>query len=170
MSDEIRLSPTLEKRFWPKVDRRGPDDCWEWHGSKVRGYGQLGNGAKGTLLATRISWWIATDAWPGKLFVLHRCDNPACVNPAHLFLGTQKDNMADCAKKGRNTRGRRLDTTRTPRGTQHYLTKLCDDDVRAIRRLYESGVRVSELQSRFQLSGRGVYKIINRETWAHVTD
>lgn len=87
-------------RFWSKVDIKGPDDCWNWIGSKCQGYGifYLGNRRERShRFITRIM---------GKnikgLSVMHSCDNPSCVNPSHLSVGTQKDNSIDCVNKGRH--------------------------------------------------------------------
>jgi hypothetical protein len=98
----------LETRFWSKVDQRGPDECWEWTASRNQfGYGQIMLGAYGTggkarpFFAHRIAWELIHGPIETGLFVLHRCDNPPCVNPAHLFLGDQSDNMKDAHAKGR---------------------------------------------------------------------
>jgi hypothetical protein len=99
---------TLERRFWAKVVRAEPDDCWLWTGCTVHGYGQIGSGGAGApmVLAHRLSWILANGAIPegtGHLgmCVLHKCDVRRCVNPAHLFLGSHTDNMRDMARKGR---------------------------------------------------------------------
>ena len=88
-------------RFWPKVDRSGGlGACWPWTGATGdRGYGHFWDGAR-YRHASRVAW-ILTHEDPGPLFVLHRCDNPPCCNPAHLFLGTHQDNMDDMTEKGR---------------------------------------------------------------------
>lgn len=88
-------------RFWSKVDIKNAWECWEWLGSKnKRGYGYFSIKRK-PLYAHRYSWIIHNDIIPYKNFICHKCDNPSCVNPSHLFSGTPKDNVMDCVKKGR---------------------------------------------------------------------
>ena len=84
------------KRFWKYVDKRGPDDCWEWLGCILNtGYGQF-HMPKGRIGAHRVSWAIAHRMWPiPEGMICHTCNNKACVNPAHLYLGTQTTNMRD---------------------------------------------------------------------------
>lgn len=91
----------IADRFWPKVDKLGPDDCWIWNGSEHgRGYGGFSYQGR-SVPAQRIAWMLEYGDPPRHLFVCHRCDVPKCVNPAHLFLGTHQDNMDDMAAKGR---------------------------------------------------------------------
>ena len=92
----------IADRFWPKVDKRSPDECWNWVGQRDhQGYGRLKVGSK-PARAHRISWMLSTGESAGSLCVLHSCDNPTCVNPDHLFAGTHSDNMRDREAKGRN--------------------------------------------------------------------
>ena len=88
-------------KFWNKVDRRGPDDCWPWlKGKDRKGYGQT-TIAYQHHRAHRLAWELANGPIPAGLCVLHRCDNPPCCNPGHLWLGTQRDNAHDAIAKGR---------------------------------------------------------------------
>jgi len=91
-----------KKIFWLKVDKKGPDECWEFIGRKdAHGYGHFETGTK-TMRAHRYAYEISHDIIiPYGKYVLHKCDNPSCVNPAHLFLGTQSDNMKDMDSKNR---------------------------------------------------------------------
>lgn len=107
---KTNVRATLEERFWAKVDTSG--SCWVWTANCIkdkngnRRYGLIGAGRRGEgmLYAHRVSWELHNGPIPKGLKVLHRCDNPQCVNPKHLFLGTQLDNVMDMYRKGRNGR------------------------------------------------------------------
>lgn len=96
-----KSKPTLEDRFWAKVDKRGPDECWSWLGASNAGYGLISDGTGKHLRATRASIIIHYGSFDNSLVVCHKCDNPPCVNPDHLFLGTLKNNMQDMHSKNR---------------------------------------------------------------------
>ena len=96
----------LSERFWSKVDKQGSTECWPWTASVVKnlGYGQFGMG--GTMMRShRVAWELSNGPIPAGMFVLHKCDNPPCCNPQHLFIGTQTDNMQDALAKGRHGHG-----------------------------------------------------------------
>lgn len=110
----------LPDRFWSKVSVNAPDECWEWSHSKNNwGYGQHSVGGK-IRYAHRLVYAAAFGPIPQGMCVCHTCDNPACVNPAHLWLGTHKDNAEDRVAKGRSSKSRRALKTHCQHG--HELT------------------------------------------------
>lgn len=99
------LNCTILKRFWAKVDRRAPDECWDWTGSRsIDGYGHFKVGGFETRPASRVAWVIANKRDAGDMLVRHKCDRPCCCNPDHLELGTARDNAADMVERGRASR------------------------------------------------------------------
>ena len=121
------LSPKDIARFWSKVDKRGPDECWPWMGgSKTGEYGRLFiNEGRQNVGAHRIAYFLATGIDPVGLQVCHSCDAPICNNPKHLFKGTNLDNAADMVAKGRQATGERsgrhTHPETTARGDRHGL-------------------------------------------------
>lgn len=147
--------------FWAQVDKTG--ECWVWTGAYPGGvygrrYGRFGFAGR-KYAAHRFSWRIANGPVPNGMHVLHRCDNPSCVNPAHLFLGTHTDNMHDMFRKGRR---------RIVRGKEQGTAKLDDEGVLAIRAKYAAGVRQVDLAAEFGIDQTTVSKIVLRKAWAHV--
>jgi len=118
----------MNNRFWGKINKI-KSGCWEWTGSKSgKGYGLLRlNVGEKLQYAHRVSWEIHNGKIYNSLFVLHSCDNPPCVNPRHLFLGTQKDNIQDAIRKGRFACGEKQ---------KHKIT---ESQVKTIRGLYKKG-------------------------------
>lgn len=140
--------------FWNKVDEGEADECWEWKGNIHQyGYGRIL--VDGTLkLAHRVSYRI-NKSDPGEMCVLHKCDNPPCVNPNHLFLGTREDNNKDAARKGR---------TVNHSGESNPNVELTDKDVQEIRQLPDN-IPNREIAQRYGVSTSTIGCIIRRETW-----
>lgn len=125
-----RWSPNTPETFWARCSNRAdPNACWEWQGArKASGYGKLSYDRRVTT-AHRIAYALTFGPIPSGAFVCHRCDNPPCCNPAHLFLGTPAENTADMLAKGRSY----YPGPSVPlRGAQHYASKLSDDQRREI--------------------------------------
>lgn len=113
-----QLTSKFTERFWSKVDRSGgPNACWPWKGRSSNGYGGL-NFRKKQWRASRMAYLIANGDFDRTLLVCHTCDNPICVNPAHLWLGTHQQNMADRDAKGRTARGDRHGKRKMARATE----------------------------------------------------
>lgn len=152
----------IADRFWEKVDRTGVG-CWLWLAAlNLTGYGvfNLGTG-KGNALAHRYAYELTHGPIPDGLFVCHHCDTPTCCNPAHLFLGTNSDNMQDASRKGRVVIPHH-------KGTAHKLAKLTDDAVREIRACAAAGESQRSLAARFGYTQAGICRVVNRLSWAHV--
>lgn len=161
------LEMTREVRFWKKVDRRGPDECWTWKAAKdPAGYGRFGFFGSRTCLAHRFSWMLTYGPIPKGFYVCHHCDNPPCVNPGHLFCGTASDNVADAIAKGRMVPPRALPGESNPRA------KLTESQVREIRSLFINGDRTfgsRPLGRRYGVDRVLIRAIVERRCWRHVT-
>lgn len=143
------------RRFWSRV-RKG-DGCWIWLGKPTpKGYGII-SVDKRHAYAHRFAFALHNGPIPDGLDVLHSCDNPLCVNPEHLFLGTHVDNMADMVAKGRNPRGERMGNTR-----------LSDADARRIRELHRRGLKPKQLGAIFGVAPPVIGNIVARRTWKHL--
>lgn len=153
---ELRMAAA---RFWPKVAIGQPDECWEWRSPPTwGGYGMFKFRGKDHG-AHRISWILTVGEIPeGEGYhgtcVLHSCDNPPCVNPRHLFLGSHQINMDDREAKGRGNRPKKATNL-----------KLTEADVLEIRRMAASGIRQTDIAKRFELERGHVSRIVNRKMW-----
>lgn len=181
---EINLSEKDKARFWKKVDKSaGPDGCWIWTAAKdMCGYGSFGIGGR-LFGAHRIAWVLAKGQIPHDgsahgICVCHDCpsgDRPECCNPAHLFLGTHKENHADKERKGRGNQpcgdanGSRLHPERLARGEAAGNAKLTNAQVVEIRALYAAGgITYRQLAVQFGVTFPLIGFIIRRKAWKHV--
>ena len=153
----------LSARFWAKVIPEPMSGCYLWIGALNGrgGYGEMKIAGK-VLKAHRVSWYLATGAWP-HLGVLHKCDVPACVRLEHLFEGTQKDNMQDCARKGRN-----IGPSLTPRGESAWNAVLTVALVREIRACVAAGEAQRAVARRLGIARDTLRHVVRGDTWTHV--
>ncbi len=159
----VGTSLPLVDRFWEKVDRRGPDDCWEWlAGKDGKGYGSIWCDGKSEI-ASRVAWKLANGPIPDGIDVLHTCDNPPCCNPGHLHLGTDADNTADKVARGRQAR-----CGYPVRGERNGSAKLTEARVIEIRRAWLAGESQGEITRRLGIPRSTIQKIVTRHTWSHV--
>lgn len=164
----------MEKRFWSKISILEDEAlCWEWRAFRNRdGYGRLTYGAE-DWLAHRLAWILTKGEIPAGLGVLHRCDNPPCCNPSHLFLGDQLANAKDMKAKGRHSHGDthhwhlRPETVR--RGEGHSQGKLTEKAVIEIRLSYSTGRRTQQsLGDEFGVSREMIREVVLLRSWKHV--
>lgn len=149
----------VKDRFDRKWIRDKNSDCWIWSGAvSIYGYGLMSvNSNMGAVYAHRLSWMLKNDKIvPDGMHVCHKCDNPPCVNPDHLFLGTHQDNMDDMYKKGRARRNR---------GSKNHASRLTESDVIEIR---DSKVSGSLMAIKFGVSRQLVSLIRQRKLWQHI--
>lgn len=161
--DGPRAPAPLDVRLWRQVSKGGPDDCWLWTGGGGNGrYGSIQSGGKGSkhLLVHRVSWELADGgSVPDGMVVMHKCDTPMCVNPAHLKLGTYAENTADMIAKGRKR-------TVAPVGNGNGKALLTPELVRYIR---SSDKGQSELARELGVDKNTVRGVLIGRTWSHVT-
>jgi hypothetical protein len=151
----LRRTKPPSQRFWSYVNKGDEEKCWLWKGDcDSKGYGRIGFGGHSgpKISAHRLSWTIHNGVIPEELCVLHKCDTPLCVNPNHLFLGTQADNCADMARKGRQPNPR-----------------LKEKQVLEIRELYkQGGITQEKLSKRYGVCPANISFIVNNIKWKHI--
>ena len=170
MSTNRARRQTPEELFWAHVEKT-EGGCWPWRGASIRGYGRFnsrGLGRQG--YSHRWAYEFTHGPIPDGLHVLHRCDNPPCCNPAHLFLGTHLDNVADMIAKGRgaagDTHGSRTHPERVLRGEGHRLAKLTAAQVAEIRATPRRRGVQRQFARRFGVSEATISMIVNEKTWS----
>lgn len=152
---------SLADRLWEKTVKRGPDECWLFNGRRSTsrsGHWQIWHEGK-MIPAHRVSFELLFWPVPKGLCVCHTCDNGACVNPRHLFLGTPAANNADRDRKGRHV---------ALRGSKNGRSNLTEAEVRDIRRRCREGERQPSIAASYGITQGGVSNIHRRKTWKHV--
>lgn len=154
---------TPEEKFFPKVSKPDdPDGCWVWVGHRTHlGYGRLWLGPLHNDAVVFVHRWAYehfVGPIPEGLSVLHRCDNPSCVNPAHLYAGTHADNMRDRLERGHYSNGE-----------EHHASRLTTEQVLAIRRRY-SGTRgeLTAFAHEYGVGVAAIWSVVHRKTWLHL--
>jgi hypothetical protein len=150
---------TETEKFWSRVDKSG--DCWLWTGRKNGyGYGRFAN----DLMAHRVSYSLANGSVPEGMHVLHHCDNRLCVNPQHLYAGTDKDNAHDKVQRGRCPK-----VNPKVRGEGNGSAKLTETQVKEILSLHKSGLSNVSISHKYGVYQANIARIVNGELWKHVT-
>lgn len=149
----------IDYKFWRHVDKKNNDECWNWTGSKdKKGYGLFSLGHT-TIHTNRMSWILTNGEIPEGLLVCHKCDNPSCVNPNHLFLGANKDNNQDKINKGRAV------FPKQKTGKENSNGKLSSEDVKEIRDLYSTGkYTYTQLARKFSVSFQHIGSIVTQKS------
>jgi hypothetical protein len=151
------INSRMLARFWSKVDKSTPEGCWLWTGTRTRyGYFYIGNHRM--MKAHRFSWILSNGPIPNGMCILHRCDNPPCLNPSHLWIGTQAQNVQDMRSKGRERH-------RGAKGEAHLGSKLTTEKVLKIRQDPRTEVAIA---AEYGVNRATIGSIRRRENWKHV--
>lgn len=164
------LSEKYLIRFWSRVDKRGPDECWPWTAALSHGYGNMSlpvPGGKKEFGANRISLFLKTGNRLEFLQALHTCDNPPCCNPDHLYAGDERRNILDCIERNRY-RGYFSQDPENSKGANNPNSKLTQDDILEIRkfkgqRMSAAGLAV--VLKRFNICSSSFYYIRSETSW-----
>lgn len=160
----ITVEPEVWDRYITKVAMAAPDECWEWTAARNRrGYGRFNYRGKNRH-AHRLALEFRGVEIPDGMLALHSCDNPPCVNPAHLRVGTYADNAADMMERGRNH------PIEPGVGENNSFARLTESEVLAIRRMHASGVRQMHIADAFGISRSLVWTIVHRISWTHLDE
>jgi hypothetical protein len=159
----------MEQRFLSYVEKT--DSCWLWTGGKCNGYGIFW--ADKSFRAHRYSYTIYKEPIPVRMIIRHTCDNPSCVNPDHLLVGTSKQNSEDMVDRNRQAKGDNHPARTNPknlcRGEKHLWAKLTEDDVREIKVLLGFGVSLREIAKQFDVDYTNISNIKRGKTWKHIS-
>lgn len=157
------MNKAIKDRFWRKVSIKNPRECWEWLAAKNNcGYGTFKLTKGKSWLSHRVAYLLEFGEIPKSKYVLHSCDNPACVNPKHLYIGTQFENMRD-----KSLRGRDYDRN----GERNSNAKLTEILVDRLRAEYEKRETTQETLSRkFNISPAQVHNIVARKSWTMIAE
>lgn len=152
----------LHLNFWHSVAISGEDECWLWRGAmSANGYGSFRTGRRVSDGAHRVAYALFNRTHPDGLHVCHKCDNPRCVNPRHLFLGTRSDNMQDKVRKGRARSGNQ-------KGENNPRSKLTADQAEQVKQLITSGRTNTEIAKQFGVSHTLISAIRRGKAWGNV--
>lgn len=157
VKSRARVYETDADRLWPRVEKRGEDECWPYAGTRTAaGYGKVHIGHGAWVRAHRLAWIVTNGQIPAEMEVCHECDNPPCCNPRHLFLGTHADNMADMSLKGR---------ANVAVGSAHYKAVINEDIAREIRAAVSAGETQLAVAKRLGISKNIVHQVVHNVTW-----
>ena len=160
----IKNALNVQQRLMRHTEYNESSGCWEWFGSKRNGYGRMiigsrTDGTRKSVSTHRISYELTYGEIPIGMEVCHKCDNPSCVNPSHLFLGTRQDNIDDRERKGRNN---------PPKGEKHAKAKLTEADVLAIRTKRLQGVSFGKLAKEYGVCKKTIQDAVSGKHWSYL--